>query len=64
MEKETFEWRQARDASGRSIEPIAENRMSDTRQVDTYLVSSAGSDANSKKCTDGQLLENMILGVR
>jgi hypothetical protein len=60
MEEETRKGRCSRGTGGGSIEPIAEDRMADTRQVHPYLMRPAGSDADAKKSAERKLLEDLI----
>src|SRR3954447_3411848 len=60
MEEKTCERRQGEDARRCSVEPIAQDGMTDACQMHSYLVGTSRSDANAKECADGELLENLI----
>ncbi len=64
MEEEACERRQGGDTKRRSVEPVAEDGVSNTREMYAYLVRAAGSDANAQVGANRKLLKDLVFGER
>jgi hypothetical protein len=60
MKKKTRQRSQSGDTSGRSVEPITQDRVANARQMHSYLVGPARSYANAKKSADRKLLKHLV----
>ena len=64
VEEETLKRGHSGCRGGRSIQPVAENRVADAGQMDAYLVSAAGSDTNPNERATRKLLKHLVFGIR